>query len=188
MSTQPAKTNDVSKLVLDAQGIERSLVRICHEIIERNKGIENIAIVGIRTRGAALAARIAEQIGRIENTEIPLGVLDITLYRDDLSEISAQPLMRGTELDFDINEKVIILVDDVLFTGRTIRCALDALVDYGRAACIQLAILIDRGHRELPVKADYVGKNIPTSRNEDVRVHLKETDDKDEVFVRVRPV
>lgn len=172
------------KRILDQEGVERALIRIAHEILERNKGIDHLAIVGIRTRGAILAGRFQEKIREIENQTIPLGVLDITLYRDDLSEIGAQPQVRGTEIDFDLNAKKVILVDDVLFTGRTIRCALDALIDYGRPSSIQLATLIDRGHRELPIRADYVGKNIPTSMEEEVVVRLKEVDGKDEVIVR----
>jgi pyrimidine operon attenuation protein/uracil phosphoribosyltransferase len=172
------------KKVLDQEGLERGLTRIAHEILERNKGIEHLVLVGIRTRGAVIAKRFQEKISAIENHSIPMGILDITLYRDDLSEIGAQPKVHGTEIDFDINGKKIILVDDVLFTGRTIRCALDALIDYGRPASIQLAVLVDRGHRELPVRADYVGKNIPTAMDEEVIVRLKEADGRDEVIVR----
>ncbi len=172
------------KKILDQEGLERALIRIAHEVLERNKGTHQLAIIGIRTRGALLAKRFQEKIKEIENQNVPVGILDITLYRDDLSEIGAQPQVRGTEIDFDIHTKKVILVDDVLFTGRTIRCALDALIDYGRPNCIQLATLIDRGHRELPIRADYVGKNIPTSLDEEVVVRLKEVDGKDEVILR----
>ncbi|MBI4550452.1 MAG: bifunctional pyr operon transcriptional regulator/uracil phosphoribosyltransferase PyrR [Candidatus Omnitrophica bacterium] len=172
------------KKILDQEGIDRALARISHEILEKNKGTAGLAVIGIQTRGAILARRFQKAITDIEKGRIPVGILDITLYRDDLSEIGAQPEVRGTEIKFDIHEKKVILVDDVLFTGRTIRCALDALVDFGRPATIQLAALIDRGHRELPIRADYVGKNIPTSREEEVVVRLQETDGKDEVIVR----
>lgn len=163
--------------------IYRTLRRISHEIIEKNKSLDNIAIVGIRTRGVFLAERISRNISQIENVILPVGILDITLYRDDLSLISEQPVVKETRLNFDINGKVVILVDDVLFTGRTIRCALDALIDFGRPRAIQLAVLIDRGHRELPIRADYVGKNIPTSLKEFVEVRVKEVDQKDEVVI-----
>lgn len=172
------------KKVLDQEGMDRALVRIAHEILEKNKGAENFALVGIRTRGALLAKRFQTIIQEIEHQNIPLGVLDITLYRDDLTEIGAQPQVHGTEIDFDLNGKIVVLVDDVLFTGRTIRCALDALIDYGRPKSIQLAALIDRGHRELPIRADYVGKNIPTAAGEEVVVRLAESDNRDEVVVR----
>ncbi len=162
--------------VMDKEAIRRALVRLAHEIIEKNKGIENLALVGIRTRGAVLAQRICSCIKEIEKADIPLGVLDITLYRDDLTLIANQPVVHETSIDFDITQKKIILVDDVLFTGRTVRAALDALIDFGRPSCIQLAVLIDRGHRELPIRADYVGKNLPTSLNENVQVLLEETD------------
>lgn len=172
---------------MDKEAIRRGLMRIAHEIIEKNKGIDNLCLIGIRTRGAFLAERLNEYIKKIEGHSVPLGVLDITLYRDDLTLINSQPIIHETLIDFDINGKEIILVDDVLFTGRTIRAALDALIDFGRPANIQLAVLIDRGHRELPIRADYVGKNIPTSLDEDVQVKLKEKDDtEDEVCVRKR--
>jgi len=172
------------KKVLDQEGMERALIRIAHEMLERNKGTLDLAVVGIRTRGAFLGRRFQTKIQEIEHQSIPLGILDITLYRDDLTEIGAQPQVRGSEIDFDLNGRKIVLVDDVLFTGRTIRCALDALIDYGRPASIQLAVLIDRGHRELPIRADYVGKNIPTSVGEEVVVRLAEIDSRDEVIVR----
>ncbi|WP_040293463.1 bifunctional pyr operon transcriptional regulator/uracil phosphoribosyltransferase PyrR [Acetonema longum] len=162
--------------IMDEQAIQRALIRIAHEVIEKNKGIENMALVGIRTRGVPLAEQLAHEIGRIEGRDIAVGVLDITLYRDDLSTLSHQPIVRETKLPFDINGKKIILVDDVLYTGRTIRAALDALIDLGRPQSIQLAVLIDRGHRELPIRADYVGKNVPTSSKEVVSVQLIATD------------
>ena len=169
--------------IMDADGIRRALIRIAHEITEKNKGVENVALVGIRTRGVPLAARIAEEIRKIENVEVPTGSLDITLYRDDLTTMGYNPVIRGTEIDFDVTGKQIILVDDVLSTGRTIRAALDALIDMGRPNSIQLAVLIDRGHRELPIRADYAGKNVPTSRRETVEVALQEEGKEDEVIL-----
>jgi len=166
---------------MDADAMRRALVRVAHEIVEKNKGVENIILVGIRTRGVPLAKRIAEEIKTIENIVLPVGTLDITLYRDDLSTMAYNPVVRATEIDFDINGKTIVLVDDVLFTGRTIRCALDALIDMGRPTAIQLAVLVDRGHRELPIRADYVGKNVPTARTEAVDVSLVELETIDEV-------
>jgi len=173
--------------VMDAEQIEKSLVRIAHEIIENNKDIDSLAIVGIRTRGALLAQRLAEKMKSIIKKEIPVGALDITLYRDDLTTVAEQPVVHKTEIDFDIQNKVIILADDVLYTGRTIRCALDALIDFGRPKRIQLAVLVDRGHRELPIRADYSGKNIPTSQKETIQVKIKETDGVDEVVIAERP-
>ena len=169
--------------VLDTQAITRSLMRIAHEIVEHNRTTDNLAIVGIRSRGACLAQRLAECIKKIDGMEIPVGILDITLYRDDLTLLASQPVVHKTEISFDITDKNIILVDDVLYTGRTIRCALSELIDFGRPKTIQLAVLVDRGHRELPIRADYVGKNIPTSQNETVEVRLVETDGKDEVVI-----
>lgn len=169
--------------ILSAEEIERALKRIAHEILENNKEPDDLALVGIRTRGAYLAERVRAYIREMLNKELPLGALDITLYRDDLTTIAAQPVMHKTEINFDINGKNIVLVDDVLFTGRTIRCALDALIDYGRPKLIQLAVLIDRGHRELPIRADYVGKNVPTSLKEIVQVRLREQDNIDEVIL-----
>lgn len=163
--------------------INRALNRLSYEIIERNKQIIDLVLVGIRTRGVPLAERIQRKIYEIEHVEVPLGILDITLYRDDLTTISYQPVVRETLLSFDINGKKIVLVDDVLYTGRTIRCALDALIDFGRPKNIQLAILVDRGHRELPIRSDYVGKNIPTSPKEVVEVRLHEIDGIDEVVI-----
>jgi pyrimidine operon attenuation protein/uracil phosphoribosyltransferase len=174
-------------VVLDADRMARSLARIAHEILERNRGIDEVALVGIRTRGVPLARRIAKSIHEISQHDVPCGALDITLYRDDLSgnatTVGPQPVIRKTEIPFDIDGKLILLVDDVLYTGRTIRAALDALIDFGRPRAIQLIVLVDRGHRELPIKADYVGKNIPTSPAQNVQVHLLEIDGRDEVEV-----
>ena len=169
--------------LLDAEAIRRSLVRIAHEIIEHHKGTENLALVGIRTRGAVLAKRLAAEIEVIERKPVPVGALDITLYRDDLSMIAPNPVVRGTEIPFDISDLKLVLVDDVLFTGRTVRAALDALIDLGRPTTIQLAVLVDRGHRELPIRADYVGKNVPTSQQEQVQVLLEEDDGVDRVVI-----
>ena len=163
----------------------RALARIAHEILERNSGIEEVALVGIRRRGVPLARRIARSIHEISGHDVPCGALDITLYRDDLSGHAAgsQPIIHKTEIDFSIDGKLILLVDDVLYTGRTIRAAFDALIDFGRPRAIQLIVLVDRGHRELPIRADYVGKNIPTSSTQNVQVHLTEIDGRDEVEV-----
>lgn len=169
--------------ILDADEIRRALVRIAHEIIEANRGVDGLAMVGIRRRGVPLAERIRDIIREIEGVELPLGVLDITLYRDDLSLIASHPVVRPTDLPFSLDGKVIILVDDVLFTGRTVRAALDALVDYGRPEVIRLAVLVDRGHRELPIRADFVGKNVPTSRKENVKVQLVDDDGADRVVI-----
>ncbi len=170
--------------VLDQEGIEKSLTRIAHEILERNKeDLNRLVIVGIMTRGATLAERIHQLIQQLSGKTLPVGVMDITLYRDDLTQIAQSPIVHETRIDFDITDKKIILVDDVLFTGRTVRCAMDELVDFGRPKAIQLAVLIDRGHRELPIRADYVGKNLPTSLNEIVHVKLRETDGIEEVVI-----
>jgi len=169
--------------LLDEDMISRALMRIAHEILEKNKGTEGLCLVGIRNRGVYLAHRLANCIKKIEDKDVPVGSLDITLYRDDLTLIAAQPVVRKTEIDFDINDKNVVLVDDVLYTGRTVRAALDALVDFGRPKSIQLAVLVDRGHRELPVRADYAGKNIPTSKKETVEVRLTEVDNIDEVVI-----
>lgn len=176
-------TSAGEKLVLDAASIDRALVRMAHEIHEHHKGVQNLALVGIRTRGVFLAERLRTKFKEITGTELPLGVLDITLYRDDLSEVGPNPEVHRTDLPFDLKEKVIILVDDVLYTGRTIRAALDALIDYGRPRAIQLAVLVDRGHRELPIRADYVGKNMPTSMRERVIIRLQESDGRDEAVI-----
>ena len=170
-------------VIMDADAMRRAIVRISHEIIERNKGVENVVLVGIRTRGVPIAKRLAAVIGKIENVQIPVGMLDITLYRDDLSTLAYNPIVHGTEIDFDLSGKIVILVDDVLYTGRTIRAALDAVMDMGRPQAIQLAVLIDRGHRELPIRADFAGKNVPTSRKEVVDVSLSEQDEADEVVI-----
>lgn len=169
--------------ILDKDAIEKTVTRIAHEILEKNKDINDVAIIGIRNRGVHLANRIAQQIQRIGNLEVPVGILDITLYRDDLTMIAEQPVVHKTQIDFDISGKSVILVDDVLYTGRTIRCALDELIDFGRPKSIQLAVLIDRGHRELPIRADYAGKNVPTSQKEVVQVRLVESDGVDEVVI-----
>lgn len=176
--------SSATKKVLDAEGIHRAVMRIAHEILERNGGTANLVLVGIRTRGVYLAERLKKQIEAIEKAEIPLGILDITLYRDDLGEIGPNPSVKETKLPFDLSQRKVILVDDVLFTGRTIRAALDALTDFGRPKMIQLAVMIDRGHRELPIKADYVGKNIPTARNEEVILRLSEKDGEDEAVLK----
>jgi pyrimidine operon attenuation protein/uracil phosphoribosyltransferase len=170
---------------MDADRMGRTLTRIAHEIVERNRGVEELALVGIRTRGVPLARRIARAIHDISTHDVPTGALDITLYRDDLMRhaVGPQPLVRSTEIAFSIDDKRILLVDDVLYTGRTIRAALDALIDFGRPRAIQLVVLVDRGHRELPIKADYVGKNLPTSLTQSVQVRLIETDERDEVEV-----
>lgn len=162
--------------LMDKEAIRRAVLRITHEILEKNKGTADLCIIGIRTRGAVLAERVSKAIQDIEGAKVPFGILDITLYRDDLTTIDTQPVVHETQIGFDISGKKIILVDDVLFTGRTIRAALDALIDFGRPANIQLAVLIDRGHRELPIRADFVGKNIPTSKTQNVQVLLQEND------------
>jgi len=169
--------------ILDESSMSKTLERLAHEIIEKNKPIEEIAIVGIKNRGAYLGERLADKIEKFSGKRPPVGALDITLYRDDLTQVSEQPVVHATEIDFGIDGKNIILVDDVLYTGRTIRCALDALIDFGRPSQIQLAVLVDRGHRELPIRADYVGKNVPTSPKEVIEVRLSETDGKDEVVL-----
>jgi pyrimidine operon attenuation protein/uracil phosphoribosyltransferase len=177
-------TADGTRTVMDAQAIQRALVRIAHEVLERNKGTADLALVGIRSRGIHLAERIRRTIGEIERgADLPFGVVDITLYRDDLDRGLQNPEVKGTEIPFAVEGRRILLVDDVLFTGRTIRAAMDALVDFGRPQSIQLIVLVDRGHRELPIRADYVGKNLPTSRREQVQVRLAETDGADEVVI-----
>jgi pyrimidine operon attenuation protein/uracil phosphoribosyltransferase len=172
-------------VVMDADRIGRTLTRIAHEILERNKGVDELALVGVRTRGVPIARRIARSLKEITGHDIPTGALDITLYRDDLmrQQVGPQPLVRRTEIPFSIDNRKILLVDDVLYTGRTTRAALDALIDFGRPKNIQLIVLVDRGHRELPIKADYVGKNLPTSRKQSVRVRLQEIDGEDEVLL-----
>ena len=174
-------------IVMDADRIGRTLTRIAHEIVERNKGVEHLALVGVRTRGVPIAKRLARAIKEITGDEVPTGALDITLYRDDLMRhaVGPQPVVRRTEVTFSIDDKKILLVDDVLFTGRTTRAALDALIDFGRPKAIQLVVLVDRGHRELPIKADYVGKNIPTALADVVQVRLQEIDGHDEVVLEI---
>ncbi|MCK8826887.1 bifunctional pyr operon transcriptional regulator/uracil phosphoribosyltransferase PyrR [Natroniella acetigena] len=174
----------VKKELIDQDGIRRALMRISHEIIEKNEGLDDIVVIGIRTRGVSLADRIAAKLKEIEGQEVQTGILDITLYRDDLTTIANQPIVHQTEIPFDITDKKIILVDDVLYTGRTVRSALDALMDLGRPKNIQLAILVDRGHRELPIRADYVGKNLPTSNQEVIDVDLEEVDGRDLVILK----
>lgn len=169
--------------IMDADQMRRAIVRISHEIIEKNEGIENVVLVGIRTRGVPLAERLAKSIEAIENNKLQTGSLDITLYRDDLSSLAYNPIVHDTEIDFDLNGKTVVLVDDVLYTGRTIRAALDAIIDMGRPKAIQLAVMVDRGHRELPIRADYVGKNVPTSRKESIEVMLTEMGEADEVVI-----
>ena len=171
--------------VMDADRMSRALIRIAHEILERNRGTSDLALVGIRTRGVPLARRLAHTIREINQHDVPTGALDITLYRDDLmrTAVGAQPVIKRTEIPFSIDDKRILLVDDVLYTGRTIRAALDALIEFGRPKAIQLIVLVDRGHRELPIKADYVGKNVPTSPTQSVQVRLMEIDGRDEVEI-----
>ncbi|MEJ8777803.1 bifunctional pyr operon transcriptional regulator/uracil phosphoribosyltransferase PyrR [Pseudogracilibacillus sp. ICA-222130] len=170
-------------VVLDQAAINRALTRIAHEILEHNKGGENLVLVGIKTRGVPIAKRLKEKIAQIEQITVPIGELDITLYRDDLQEKSTAPTLIATNIDVDIQDKTIVLVDDVLYTGRTVRAAMDAVMDIGRPSQIQLAVLIDRGHRELPIRADYVGKNIPTSKEEVISVGITELDEMDEVSI-----
>jgi pyrimidine operon attenuation protein/uracil phosphoribosyltransferase len=172
----------VKAQVLDAAALDRALTRIAHEVIEKNGGAKDIAFVGLRTRGVTLAQRLAAKVAAIDGASVLVGTLDITLYRDDL-DLRGAPVVRGTDIPFPIKDKTVVLVDDVLFTGRTIRAALDALIDLGRPRMIQLAILIDRGHRELPIRPDYIGKNLPTSRREAVAVRLTEHDGEDRVVI-----
>ncbi|MCL2065156.1 MAG: bifunctional pyr operon transcriptional regulator/uracil phosphoribosyltransferase PyrR [Candidatus Cloacimonetes bacterium] len=171
--------------IMDKTAIGRALKRMAHEIIEQNKGLESLYLVGIRTRGVPIAERIAQYFKEVENRDIPVGILDITLYRDDLSTISHQPVLKGSKIDFALDNSKVILFDDVLYTGRTVRAAIDALLDFGRPKHIQLCVLIDRGHRELPIKADFVGKNVPTSQDEIIKVTFEETDDEDNVAIWV---
>ena len=171
---EAAATRRPKAEIMDADEIRRAMTRIAHEIVERNHGVRNLVLIGIRTRGVPLARRIGQKIREIEDAVIPVGVLDITLYRDDLETIARQPEVKRTEVPFDLAGKTVVLVDDVLYTGRTVRAALDEIIDFGRPAAIQLAVLVDRGHRELPIRADYVGKNVPTSRRERVVVRLAE--------------
>ncbi|MGL4911183.1 MAG: bifunctional pyr operon transcriptional regulator/uracil phosphoribosyltransferase PyrR [Romboutsia sp.] len=170
-------------IIMDEKAITRAITRISHEIIERNKGIENVVLIGIKTRGIPVAQRIAEKIEAIEGQKVKTGQMDITLYRDDLSQKQIDPVVNGTQIGFDITNKTVVLVDDVLYTGRTVRSALNALMDAGRPKAIQLAVLVDRGHRELPIRADYVGKNVPTSKTEIISVKLSECDVENSVSI-----
>ena len=170
--------------LMDEKAIGRAITRISHEIIERNKGIEDVVLVGIKTRGVPIADRISKKIEQIDGSKVDTGQIDITLYRDDLKTINTDPVVNGSNIDFNINDKIVILVDDVLYTGRTVRSALDAVVDIGRPKAIQLAVLVDRGHRELPIRADYVGKNVPTSKDEIISVKLSEIDEEDSVTIK----
>ncbi len=169
--------------IMDKEAVRRAISRMAHEILEKNKGSHGLCLVGIRTRGVVLAQRLKEAIKGIENVEVPVGILDITLYRDDLTTIDVQPVVRETQIGFDIQDKRLVLTDDVLFTGRTVRAALNALADFGRPSLIQLAVLIDRGHRELPIRADFVGKNIPTSLGQNVKVIFEDTDQKEDQVI-----
>ena len=171
---------------MDESDIRRALVRIAHEIIEKNKGIKSLGLVGIKRRGDFIARRIADRIQEDEGIKVPIGALDITLYRDDLQLVAETPIIEGTDIHFNVNKRLIILVDDVLFSGRTIRAAIEEILDFGRPKAIQLAVLIDRGHRELPIQADFVGKKVPTARNEIIDVHVKELDGKDNVVLHSR--
>lgn len=174
--------------VMDTETIRRAILRMAHEIMEKGAG-KDLALIGIRTRGVLLAQRLKKAIKDIEGVDVPMGILDITLYRDDLTLVGVKPLVRQTQIDFDINEKRIVLVDDVFYTGRTIRAALDALTDFGRPAKIELAVLVDRGHRELPIRADFVGKNIPTAKTQNVKVMMQEEDNcQDEVVVEEKSI
>ena len=170
--------------IMDEKAIARAITRISHEIIEKNKGIENVILIGIKTRGIPLANRIANKIEQIEGSKLLTGEMDITLYRDDLKKIQPEPVINGTDIKFDINDKTVVLVDDVLYTGRTVRSALNALMDIGRPKTIQLAVLVDRGHRELPIRAVYVGKNVPTSKQEIISVEFIEIDGQDSVKIK----
>ena len=169
--------------ILDGPGISRALTRVAHEILERNRGTDGVVLVGLRSRGIELARRLSKKIKEIEGVEVPVGALDVTLYRDDLGKVGVQPVVRKTEIPFTVDQKKVVLVDDVLYTGRTIRAAMDSLMDLGRPRLIQLAVLVDRGHRELPIRADYVGKNVPTSQQEQVQVLLEEEDGVDRVVI-----
>ena len=171
------------KVIMTPEDIRRTLARIAHEIIEQNRSMNGLILVGMRTRGVPLAKRLAANIQTFEGTNIPVGALDISLYRDDLDSLDLKPMVDGTQIPVDIDGKIIILVDDVLFTGRSTRAAMDALIDLGRPASIQLAVLVDRGHRELPIRADYIGKNIPSSRTEEIKVEMLETDGIDQVSI-----
>jgi len=182
LNIMAAELNEKAQ-ILDQAGIQRAVTRIAHEIVERNKGTHDLVLIGLRSRGVDLARRLAQELKIIDGADVPVGTLDVTLYRDDLGRVGLQPVVRKTEISFSINERRVVLVDDVLYTGRTIRAALDSLIDLGRPRLIQLAVLVDRGHRELPIRADYVGKNVPTSRQEQVQVLLTEEDGVDGVLI-----
>ena len=173
----------IKSKIMDERDFARTVARLVYEILEKNKGLENMVIVGMRTRGVYIAERIVQKLQEVESKKVPLGILDVTLYRDDFRTALKQPQVQITDIPFTIDNKNIVIVDDVLYTGRTVRAAMDALMDFGRPASIQLAILIDRGHRELPIKADFIGKNIPTSQGEEIRVHVKEIDGVDAVYL-----
>jgi pyrimidine operon attenuation protein/uracil phosphoribosyltransferase len=177
---------NVKKRLLDGARMNRAIRRMAIEIVERNRGIEDLMIVGIRSRGVPIGERIAREIEQMEGHAVPFGIIDITLYRDDLTTIAPQPVVKPTKLPEPIDDKIVVLVDDVLYTGRTVRSALDALIDFGRPKAVQLAVLIDRGHRELPIHADVIGKTVPTDANEVIKVKLVETDDEDEVLIMER--
>jgi pyrimidine operon attenuation protein/uracil phosphoribosyltransferase len=183
MTNRSQIEREPERLIMDAGDIARALTRIAHEILERNKGVKGLALVGIRTGGVHLAHRLVKRIQDIEGVQVPIGELDITLYRDDLALRKDQPVLRKTSVPFDMSDKIVVLVDDVLFTGRTIRAAMDGLMDLGRPEEIQLAVLVDRGHRQLPIKANYIGKNLPTSREEEVQVLLEENGEDDRVVI-----
>lgn len=177
---------DGERVILSGADLRRALARIAHEIVERNHGVDNLALLGIRTRGVPLARRLQAKLQALEGTMVPTGELDITLYRDDLARRNLRPLQEPSDLPVSLSDRKVILVDDVVFTGRSVRAALDAVMDYGRPSSVQLAVLVDRGHRELPIRPDYVGKNVPTALDEDVKVRLEETDGVDEVVIRRR--
>lgn len=177
-------SNIVTKATLmDEANIRRAIMRISHEIIEKNDGLDNVCLIGVQRRGVPMAKEIRDNLLKVEGVDVPIGILDITFYRDDLSKLNAHPVVNGTHIPFDINNKKIVLVDDVLYTGRTVRSAIDAIFDMGRPAAIELAILIDRGHRELPFRADFIGKNVPTSKHEMISVQFKEVDGNDQVLL-----
>lgn len=176
-----------ARSVMDVDQIRRAVDRLGHEVVQRHGGTEGLVLIGIQRRGVVLARRLADAIERSEGVRLPVGALDISLYRDDLSEVATYPIVRPTELPFDITDRTVVLIDDVLFTGRTIRAAMDALTDFGRPRAIRLVVLVDRGHRELPIRADHVGRNLPTARSERVNVHVKEIDGADEVELGAPP-
>ncbi|MBS3741554.1 MAG: bifunctional pyr operon transcriptional regulator/uracil phosphoribosyltransferase PyrR [Candidatus Cloacimonetes bacterium] len=177
---------ELKRIIMDEKSIERAIKRIAFQIIEKNKGLEDICLVGIRTRGVPMAKKLANYLREIENKEVPMGILDITLYRDDLSKVAEQPLLKGSEIGFDVEGKSVIIIDDVLYTGRTVRAAISGLLDFGRPDKIELCVLIDRGHHEMPVKADYVGKYVPTSQEEVIKVTFHETDEDEKVRIYLK--